>query len=178
MSDHCGTWTQRLSTSLYFEKCCWRGRDQAWVCELEVRMCFCPTSEDTHSPSHANTQVAFNSRSPVPTTLLSVFDFFVFFSDFQSFCFPASYLTVMVMFLSIELMFLMKASTSWVFDLGVIHICKAVAMCCLYEAHMFTFHSYYVKVGYNVWHWEIQGMPVLLPLEANLIGVEELAHHI
>lgn len=116
-----------------------------------VRMCFCPTSEDTHSPSHANTQVAFNSRSPVPTTLLSVFDFIVFFqiaslSAFQQatsqwwWCFcPLSWC---FWWRPLLLGFLIWVSYTYARQL----------QCVVF----LSFHSYYLKVGYNVWHWEIQ----------------------
>lgn len=142
-----------------------------------VRMCFCPTSEDTHSPSHANTQVAFNSRSPVPTTLLSVFDLIVFFqiaslSAFQQatsqwwWCFcPLSWCFWLRPLL---LGFLIWVSYTYARQLQCVVFLKPTILLSIP----------------TIWRFATMcdtGKSRLLPLEtldANLIGVEELAHHI
>lgn len=142
-----------------------------------VRMCFCPTSEDTHSPSHANTQVAFNSRSPVPTTLLSVFDFIVFFqiaslSAFQQatsqwwWCFcPLSWC---FWWRPLLLGFLIWVSYTYARQLQCVVFLKPTSLLSIP----------------TIWRLATMcdtGKSRLMPLEtldANLIGVEELAHHI
>lgn len=142
-----------------------------------VRMCFCPTSEDTHSPSHANTQVAFNSRSPVPTTLLSVFDFIVFFqiaslSAFQQatsqwwWCFcPLSWC---FWWRPLLLGFLIWVSYTYARQLQCVVFLKPTSLLSIP----------------TIWRLATMcdtGKSRLMPLEtldANPIGVEELAHHI
>lgn len=142
-----------------------------------VRMCFCPTSEDTHSPSHANTQVAFNSRSPVPTTLLSAFDFIVFFqiaslSAFQQatsqrwWCFcPLSWC---FWWRPLLLGFLIWLSYTYARQLQCVVFLKPRSLLSIP----------------TIWRLATMcdtGKSRLMPLEtldANLIGVEELAHHI
>lgn len=142
-----------------------------------VRMCFCPTSEDTHSPSHANTQVAFNSRSPVPTTLLSVFDFIVFFqiaslSAFQQatsqwwWCFcPLSWC---FWWRPLLLGFLIWVSYTYARQLQCVVFLKPTSLLSIP----------------TIWRLATMcdtGKSRLMPLEtldANPIGVEELARHI
>lgn len=142
-----------------------------------VRMCFCPTSEDTHSPSHANTQVAFNSRSPVPTTLLSVFDFIVFFqiaslSAFQQatsqwwWCFcPLSWC---FWWRPLLLGFLIWVSYTYARQLQCVVFLKPTSLLSIP----------------TIWRLATMcdtGKSRLMPLEtldANPIGVEELACHI
>lgn len=142
-----------------------------------VRMCFCPTSEDTHSPSHANTQVAFNSRSPVPTTLLSVFDFIVFFqiaslSAFQQatsqwwWCFcPLSWC---FWWRPLLLGFLIWVSYTYARQLQCVVFLKPTSLLSIP----------------TIWRLATMcdtGKSRLMPLEtldANPIGVKELAHHI
>lgn len=142
-----------------------------------VRMCFCPTSEDTHSPSHANTQVAFNSRSPVPTTLLSVFDFIVFFqiaslSAFQQatsqwwWCFcPLSWC---FWWKPLLLGFLIWVSYTYARQLQCVVFLKPTSLLSIP----------------TIWRLATMcdtGKSRLMPLEtldANPIGVEELARHI
>lgn len=142
-----------------------------------VRMCFCPTSEDTHSPSHANTQVAFNSRSPVPTTLLSVFDFIVFFqiaslSAFQQatsqwwWCFcPLSWC---FWWRPLLLGFLISVSYTYARQLQCVVFLKPTSLLSIP----------------TIWRLATMcdtGKSRLMPLEtldANPIGVEELARHI
>lgn len=142
-----------------------------------VRMCFCPTSEDTHSPSHANTQVAFNSHSPVPTTLLSVFDFIVFFqiaslSAFQQatsqwwWCFcPLSWC---FWWRPLLLGFLIWVSYTYARQLQCVVFLKPTSLLSIP----------------TIWRLATMcdtGKSRLMPLEtldANPIGVEELAHHI
>lgn len=142
-----------------------------------VRMCFCPTSEDTHSPSHANTQVAFNSCSPVPTTLLSVFDFIVFFqiaslSAFQQatsqwwWCFcPLSWC---FWWRPLLLGFLIWVSYTYARQLQCVVFLKPTSLLSIP----------------TIWRLATMcdtGKSRLMPLEtldANPIGVEELARHI
>lgn len=142
-----------------------------------VRMCFCPTSEDTHSPSHANTQVAFNPRSPVPTTLLSVFDFIVFFqiaslSAFQQatsqwwWCFcPLSWC---FWWRPLLLGFLIWVSYTYARQLQCVVFLKPTSLLSIP----------------TIWRLATMcdtGKSRLMPLEtldANPIGVEELARHI
>lgn len=173
MSDRCGTWTRRLSTSLYFEKCCWRGCDQAWVCE-NVLLSYFRRHSLSFSCKHP---VAFNSRSPVPTTLLSVFDFIVFFqiaslSAFQQatsqwwWCFcPLSWC---FWWRPLRLGFLIWVSYTYARQLQCVVFLKPTSLLSIP----------------TIWRLATMcdtGKSRLMPLEtldANPIGVEELARHI